>query len=80
MFGELVLPILGDEAVLHQEVDVGDLVEGDDVGLEALDDGARLLRRAGMRLVDGDVLAGVGLVFRREGGVLLCEAASRATS
>ena len=46
---------------------------------QALDDGARLLRRAGMRLVDGDILAGVGLVFRREGRVLLAKS-SRATS
>ena len=65
------------EAVLHQEVDVGDLVEGHDVGFEAFDDGARLLRRAGMRLVDGDILAGVGLVFRREGSVLLSEEFAR---
>ena len=58
LVGEILLPVVGDEAVLDQEVDVGDLVEGDDVGLQPLDDGARLLGGAGMRLVDGDARMG----------------------
>jgi hypothetical protein len=42
------------------------LIEGDDVGLQTFEYGARLFRRAGMRLVDGDVDARVRFVLGDE--------------
>ena len=56
---------------------LGDLVdvvgerERDDVGVEAVDDRARLLARAAVRLLDGDDVAGLRLPVRRERGVVL---------
>jgi len=52
--------------LIVQHQDVGDLVERHHIGLEPVEHGASLLRRTGMRLVDGEVLAGVRLVFRNE--------------
>jgi hypothetical protein len=61
------LPICDDQvALIVQHLDIGDLVERHHIGLEPVEHGARLLRRTGMRLVDGEVLAGVRLVFRNE--------------
>ena len=53
----------------HQRVDVVGERQGDDVGLEAVDDRARLASRAAVRLVDGDVLPGLGLPLLGEGDV-----------
>ena len=47
----------------------GGLVHGDDVGIEARDDGQRLLARSAVRLVDGDRLAGLGLPLGGESGI-----------
>jgi hypothetical protein len=50
--------------LLVQHLHVGHLIECDDVCLQSFEHRAGLLGGAGMRLVDGDVGAGVGLVFR----------------
>ena len=67
---QLRLPVGGDEAVVGEGLDVDHLVEGDDVGLEALHHRARLLRRAGVALVDLQRPAVLGLEV---GGELLVD-------
>ena len=63
-------PVGGNQlAGRHQRVDVVGERQRDDVGLEAVDDRARLASRAAVRLVDGDVLPGLGLPLLGEGGV-----------
>jgi hypothetical protein len=53
--------------LIVQQLHVCHLIEGDDISLQPLEDRAGLLGRAGMRLIDGDVGAGVGLVFGVKG-------------
>ena len=69
----------GDQlAVLGDRVDVVGERQRHDVGLEAVDDRARLLARAAVRLVDGDVVAGLRLPVLGEGRVeVLVELARR---
>ena len=45
-----------------EHLNVGHLVEGDDVGLETLKNGERLLGASGMRLTDGELVVRVSLV------------------
>ncbi len=59
-------------------VDVAGESERHHVGLEAVDHGAGLLARAAVRLLDGDVLAGLSLPMLRERGIeFLIELAGR---
>ena len=59
-------------------VDVAGERQRHDVGLEAVDDRARLLAGAAVRLLDGDVLAGLRLPVLGEGRVeVLIELARR---
>ena len=51
-------------------VDVARLVHRHDVGLEPVDDRARLLARAAVRLVDVDVLAGCCFQARWNAGLM----------
>ena len=57
-------------ACLRNRVDVVGQRERDHVGLEAVDDGLRLLAGAAVRLRDRDVVAGFGLPIFGEGGVV----------
>ena len=54
---ELRGPVLGHQPALDQDLDVGHLVEGDGVGLLALDDVLRLARRAAIGLIDLELAA-----------------------
>ena len=38
--------------ILREDINIGHLVEGDDIGFQPLQDGIRLLRGTGMRLGD----------------------------
>ena len=61
MVGQPALPVRRDEvALVVQHLHIADLVEGHDVGLETFQDGAGLLRRTLVRLVDDNLLAIVG--------------------
>jgi hypothetical protein len=53
--------------LIVQHLHVGHLIEGDHVGLQPFEHRAGLLGGAGMRLIDGDVGADVGLVFSGKG-------------
>ena len=69
---QALLPVLRDQlAVGVQRVGVAGQREGGDIGVEPVDDAARLLARSAMRLFDRDVLAGLGLPVLGEGGVEL---------
>ena len=75
---QALLPVLREEARVGDRVDVVGEGEGDDVGLEPVDDRAGLLARAAVRLLDGHGLSGLRLPLRGEGGVhLLVELARR---
>ena len=77
--GQALLPVGGDLAgLLGDRVDVGGERQRDDVGREAVDDGAGLGAGAAVRLLDGDGLAGLVLPVGGEGGVVgLVELAGR---
>ena len=64
---EALLPIGLDLAGLGDLVDVALKRQRHHVGFQAVDDGAGLLARAAMGLLDGDVLAGLGLPILGEG-------------
>ncbi len=51
---EILLPIGGNETLLHQKIDIRYLVEGDDISFQTLNDGTRLLGGAGVRLINRD--------------------------
>jgi hypothetical protein len=59
-----------EQARLRDGVDVVGEGERDDVGLEAVDHGARLLARAAVRLLELDVLAGLRLPFAANAGLI----------
>lgn len=66
--GQLFVLVFGNQVVfVVQYVDVGDLVEGDYVCFQFLEDGVGLFGRVGVGLFDGDVFVGlfflVGLEF-----------------
>ncbi len=52
MIRQPFFPTLLDEPPLADRVRIGPEREGDDVGIETVNDGPRLARRAGMRLLD----------------------------
>ena len=54
---ELRSPVLGHQPALDQDLDVGHLVEGDGIGLLALDDVLSLARRAAIGLIDLELTA-----------------------
>ena len=61
-----LLPVRGDQALGGDGVDVIGQRQRDDVGLQAVDHGARLRAGAAMRLLDLDALAGFLLIGRGE--------------
>ena len=69
--GELLGPVLGDHAVVGQELHVGRGVEGHHIGGQAVVDRARLGAGAAVRLVDLHVHALGLLVVRGESGVVV---------
>mmetsp|Transcript_38549 Transcript_38549/g.63491 ORF Transcript_38549/g.63491 Transcript_38549/m.63491 type:complete len:347 (-) Transcript_38549:206-1246(-) len=75
---QLFLPVGTEQAAVGQRVDVIGQGQGDDIGLQAVDDRARLLARAAVRGLDAQRLAGLGLPVLREGLVeILVELAGR---
>ncbi len=50
-----------------EDLHVGHLIEGHDVSFKPFQNGTRLLRRAGMGLVDGQIFTGLGLPVGDEG-------------
>ena len=65
-------PLPGGLQTLAEHADRVDVVserQRHDVGVEAVDHRARLRARASMRLLDRDLLAGLGLPMRREGRI-----------
>ena len=69
--GELFLPAGIDEARALDGGDVPAERQRHHVGVEAVDDRARLLARAAMRLLERDIVSGLRLVFGREKLVVL---------
>ncbi|MPM54087.1 hypothetical protein SDC9_100860 [bioreactor metagenome] len=68
---QALLPIGLDETVLDQRVDVAAQRQRGHVGINTVDDGARLLARAAMRLLELHVLAGLALPVLGERLVVL---------
>jgi hypothetical protein len=64
---QALLPVVRDQAAFADSIDVVGQRQRDDVGLQAVDDRTRLLAGAAVRLLDGDVVAGLGLPLAREG-------------
>ena len=64
-----ILPVGADQPRLGDRLDVGPGGQRDDIGVEAVDDGAGLASRSGMRLLDRDGRSVLLLVVLGEGGV-----------
>lgn len=72
MIRQAIRPPLGHQApMLGEGVDVGGHVHGDDIGGQAVDDGARLLARSAVGHVDLQWLPAFGLPVLQEGSVVL---------
>ena len=65
----MLLPIRADQAGLGDLVDVALKRERHDVGLKSVDDGAGLLARSAMRLLDGDIVSAFRFPVLDEGGI-----------
>ncbi|MNS84121.1 hypothetical protein D3C72_1179340 [compost metagenome] len=69
---QALLPVFGDPAAVGvQRVGVAGQGQGGHVGVQPVDDGARLLARTAVRLLDAHVLAGLGLPVLGEGLVVV---------
>src|SRR5690606_8513075 len=68
LVAELALPIFRNETTLNEGIDVRYLIEGHDISLKALQDGAGLARRTTVRLVDrlARIDSDIGFVDLRE--------------
>ena len=67
---QALLPVLGEDALVGDRIDVVGQRQGHDIGVDAVDDGARLLAGAAVRCADLDVVAGLGLVILGKSGIV----------
>jgi hypothetical protein len=64
-----LLPVVRDQPAFADSIDIGRKRERDEIGFEAVDRRARLFAGTAVRLLDRDVVAGLGFPLAREGGV-----------
>ena len=77
VIGQAFGPVLCHQAFIGQQFDVGELVHGDHIGLQAVGHGQRLLAGAAVGLLDFNAAAGMfgGIFFFKQGVVIFIEIA-----